>query len=768
MRLEFPQLPGGRLPSAAALAVALLTWAQPSHAKVTKIEIVSRGPSCIAQAPLPPLCSFGDVGEYEAIAGFATGELDPKDPRNAIIQDVQLAPRNSSGKVEYTASFQLLKPVNMSKASGLMWHDVPNRGGRINIVEIERRNGDIGLSSGWQGDNSGGTAQTNADGTRRTTNEWVRVPVLKGVTGTVFARIVNRSGTSSAPLMVQSNPLPYRPASLDTTKATLTARAHESMTGEVSDETIIPSTDWAWAKCNRVGTETFPPFPGTPDPTHICLKPVPGTGRANGFDGNTLYQVVFTATDPFVLGAGFAAFRDVESFFKFEAKDESGTANPLVVGNARAPAVRWSISRGVSQSGNFLRGWLHLGFNQDEARRQVSDGMWPIIAGRRIALNLRWAQPDGVLELYQAGSEGPQWWARYQDKVRGLPKRGILDRCKATHTCPKVIEHFGAAEVWELKLPIEWVGTDGKKDIPIPENVRRYYIPSTTHGGANLAAGVNPFEARLNPPNCPGNNYGTAVLPGNPIRHTETVNAIRSHFRNWVMTGRLPPASVYPTLRGPQDREDREGDDGDDDDSEGDDRGRRRHRGFLVEPTKAAMGFPDGIPGLPASVPEGATLTRFGNAVEVPFINPVLDYDWGPFFDPSDGSGIPTNFPPRIKRVIKMLVPRVDSDGNELGGVPVVLRDAPLGSYFGWNITAAGFHKDQNCDYTGGVVPFAVRTADRAATDPRPSLEERYGTHAGYVDAVRNAAANAVEKGFLLQPDADALIAQADASNVLK
>jgi hypothetical protein len=97
--------------------------------------------------------------------------------------------------------------------------------------------------------------------------------------------------------------------------------------------------------------------------------------------------------------------------------------------------------------------------------------------GRRIALNFRWAQPDGVLELYQAGSEGPQWWHKFPDQARGLPPRGILDRCEASATCPKVIEHFGSAEVWALKLTPEWVGTDPKNDIPLPDNVRRYYTP---------------------------------------------------------------------------------------------------------------------------------------------------------------------------------------------------------------------------------------------------------------------------------------------------
>ena len=151
------------------------------------------------------------------------------------------------------------------------------------------------------------------------------------------------------------------------------------------------------------------------------------------------------------------------------------------------------------------------------------------------------------------------------------------------------------------------------------------------------------------------------------------------------------------------------------------------------------------------------------------FINPVLDYDWGPQFNFSDASGVPTNVPPPIKQVIPMLVPRVDADGNELGGVPTVLRDAPLGTYLGWNITAAGFHKGQVCNYIGGYIPFATTMSERLASgDPRLSLVERYGTHDGYVAAVTQAANNAFAQGYLLAEDRDALIAQAAASDVLK
>ena len=710
-------------PSLAVAVAAMLAWASAPQARVTQIIIETKtSPAFDGQV-------FGDAGQYETLAGRAHGELDPRDPLNAIIQDIELAPRNPAGNVEYVATFFLVKPIDMSRSSHLMWHDVPNRGGRITLAVDSRNDGDIGLSSGWQGDNSGGTDQT------RTGNDWVMVPVARHrsgaqITGQVLGRIVNRSGTDSQPILVQSNPLPYRPVSLDTRRATLTSRAHETMEGVVSGTRRIPSGDWAWAMCDAAH-----PFPGTPDPTQICLR--------NGFDPNLLYQVVFTAKDPYILGIGFAAFRDMGSFFKFEAEDDFGTPNPVAGG------ISWTIARGVSQSGNFLRGLLHLGFNEDEARRQVNDGGWPIIAGRRIALNFRWAQPDGVLELYQPGSEGPQWWVRHEDRVRHLPARSILDRCRQSDTCPKIVEHFGAAEIWALKLGIEWVGTDARQDIPLPENVRRYYISSTSHGGG--AGGFSQDPPTTPPVSCPGNNYGQGILRANPMPQTQTVNAIRTHFREWVLNGTLPPPSVYPTLRGS------EGEHQGDDDGEqgGEGEGHHHRHGDLVEPTKSAMGFPT-IPGLRSTAPEPG------------FINPVLDYNWGPEFNPSDGSGVPTNIPPSIRQVIAMRAPRVDADGNEVGGVPVVLRGAPLGTYLGWNITAEGFHRDQICNYAGGMIPFARTQAERLASgDPRLSLEERYGSHEGYVAAVHAAAANAVGRGFLLQVDADALEAQAAASDVL-
>ncbi len=677
------------------VAAAILASTRLVDAHVRKIVVDKK------VSPAFDGASFGSTGQYETLAGRAFGELDPNDPHNAIITDIKLAPRNAAGKVEYIASFYLVKPVDMSKSSHLMWQDVPNRGGRITISPAHRMDGDIGLSSGWQGDNSGRTAPADD-------NDWVTVPIAKNangspVTGLVIGRIVNASGADSQPMLVNANPVPYKPMTLDTTKATLSTHRAETIDGKITEGPTIASSDWAWAKCSATN-----PFPGTPDPTQICVK--------GGFDPKLLYQVVFTSQDAYVLGIGFAAFRDVASFFKFEQKDDTGTANPV------GGQVQWVISRGQSQSGNYLRAMIHLGFTQDEGNRKVYDGAWPIIAGKRVTLNTRFALPDGAGKLYEAGGEGPQWWNAWPDTVRGLPAKGILDRCTANNSCPKIVEHFGAAEMWGLTLSPSFVGTSADKDIPLPANVRRYYIPSTQHGGGQGGFNVNP----LNPPACPGPSFGVGMFAANPVPHTETVNAIRSHFRNWVMKDIPMPPSVYPTLA----------------------------NGNLVDPTKEAVGFPT-IPGVPRNAPTG-------------MINAVLDYDWGPEFNYSDGSGVRTKVPPPIKRAIKMKVPRVDADGNELGGVPVVLREAPLGTYLGWNVVAQGFHQGKLCNYAGGMIPFARTKAERDVSgDPRLSLEERYKNHEGYVTAVKTAAARAVTAGFLLQADADRLIKDAAASNVL-
>src|SRR5262249_8792704 len=160
--------------------------------------------------------------------------------------------------------------------------------------------------------------------------------------------------------------------------------------------------------------------------SHLCLK--------IGFDPTSEYLLQYTAKDPLVLGIGYAATRDLNSFLRYSDKDDAGNPNPV------ANQIRWTMSRGDSQSGNFIRSFIHLGFNQDESNRVVWDGAMPHIAARQLALNFRFAIAGGAAGLFQPGSESLLWWSAYQDKARRRPAAGLLDRCRKSNTCPKIFE----------------------------------------------------------------------------------------------------------------------------------------------------------------------------------------------------------------------------------------------------------------------------------------------------------------------------------------
>jgi len=246
----------------AALAFALCSV---GNARVTHIVIDETAPMAA------PADSPNTGIAYEQIAGRAFGELDPRLAGNAIIQDLVLA-KDADGKVRYVASFVIFKPVDMRKASGLMWHDVPNRGRVFPFASQERVQGDIMLASAWQGDNSGATAVRSKASIAGM--QFLQLPVARGhggtpVTGQVLGRIVNRAGMASQALLVQTNPVPYQPVSLDTNQSKLVSRGGESMRGEVFDEVTIAPADWAWARCDAGN-----PFPGTPDKSQICLRMV--------------------------------------------------------------------------------------------------------------------------------------------------------------------------------------------------------------------------------------------------------------------------------------------------------------------------------------------------------------------------------------------------------------------------------------------------------------------------------------------------------------
>ena len=680
-----------RAAAAGAAAGVLLIAAATSEARVTHITVSTTTSAFNGRV-------FGDAGAYEQVRGTATGELDPLDPRNEVITDIHLAPRNASGKVAYTATFTLLKPVDMSRASGVMVYEVVNRGNHILQgagffnVGVSASNpagdgflyntGNVYLWSGWQGDLVFNPAAAT---------ESIDVPVARNpdgssVTGPTFARFVAVAGN------VNTQSLPGRgrtPASLDTTKAKLISIAHENNVGVRTGVVEIPSSDWAFANCATT------PFPGTPSSTQICLK--------NGFDPNLAYELVFTAKDPLVLGVGMAAMRDVASFFR---RASAGDGNPV------GGAIEWAIGYGISQSGRYTKNFLLLGFNEDEDGRIVWDGADANIAGQMGQFNIRFAQPGNIANIFEAGAEGPIWWGDYNDRARGRGVTGILERCRASHTCPKIFDDFGGAEVWYGRGGVGIGGTRGGEDIPLPGNVRRYYNASTAHGG-----GPGGFSVAQPP-------LAGLMLARNPNPQLETRRALFVHLIDWVTKGKKPPPSQYPRV---SDR-------------------------TLVPSNAKALGWPK-IPGAPT--PDNV-------------MNVLMDYDYGPDFRYNDESGVMTKVVPPIKQIIPTPAAKVDEDGNEIAGVRSVLLQAPLGTYTSWNPVAGGPLKGNEGNLAAGYIPFAVTKAERMANhDPRRSVEERYGSQEGYNCLIGQIAENEVRKRFLLQEDADRLIAQAAASPVL-
>jgi len=684
-----------RVRSFAAGVLAVCALSLPAQARITKVVVEE------TKSPAFDGKSFGAAGQYEVISGHIFGELDRDDPLNGIITDIKLAKPNQSGPVEYSATFTLTKPIDMSKASGVMIYQVPNRGA-VYFGTPDASGPTVGsviLTSGWQGDIP-----------PRAGLQTIKVPValhsdvlgpgiypnqMMPVTGVALASFVNMPpGQNSLPMtggIGIGTPRP-EPVSLDTKTAHLTKRT------QGGKPVAIAGNKWAFADC------TTTPFPGKPDPHSLCLK--------DGFDPAYLYELAYTAKDPLVLGIGFAATRDINAFFKNASHDDAGFANPI------AGTIKAAIAIGGSQSGNFLRTFTALGFNQDEAKHIVWDGIESQIAGRQLAMNIRFAAPGGAAGATEPGSEAVLWWGTYDDTARGRGKGSLLDRCNATHSCPKVFDVFGSAEFWGLRMSPDLVGTDAKADIALPDNVRRYYSPGVTHGGGKGGFAVEADHKAMSV-------TGQCVLADNPNPSSDTIRALTAALIDWVVKGTEPPPSRYPTLA----------------------------KGDLVQPTAKAMGFPK-IPNAPQ--PDG-------------MINEFLDLDFGPGFNYRDLSGVITVEPPKQKRVLPSLVPRVDADGNEQAGAPSVLHEAPLGTYLGWNVTAGGFYKGQGCGFTGGYIPFVKTKAERMASgDPRPSLEERYGTHDAYVAKVKGAAARLVGERLLLQADADRIVKQAEDSSVLK
>lgn len=649
--------------------------------------------------------SFGAPGPYEKLVGIAYGEVDPTDPHDKVIQDIALAPRNSHGMVEYSMNIYILRPISAQQGNRVLFYDVVNRGNKGALTHYNvnapgsndpantvAAAGDGFLMShgytvvwtGWQADVlPGNNRMTITVPTLSVTpsGDLITAMVHMELMADAPTKTLNLSGGSSTRALTTAN---YPTASFDTTKATLTRRVRERDT-----PVQIASTDWAFGDCSTT------PFPGVPNTTQICLK--------NGFDPNNIYDLKYPALEPKVLGLGFAATRDFISYLRHTEQGEGliglkvGTDDPLA-----------AIMHGSSQSGRYVRSFLDLGFNADAQGRIVFEGMIPHLATGRIPLNVRWGQPSRASgqhedHLYPVAEE-PLTWVNEYDPVRGINSGSLLDRCKESKTCPKIMQEVTGTEYWQYRMSLNTTDALGKEDLPVPDNVRIYFLSSTEHGPAAVPA------------------KGICQQLSNPAPHRETLRALLVALTDWILHDKTPPASRYAMLKD----------------------------GTLGKPEDT--GFPS-IPGV----------TYSG------LIDYLQELNFGNAFTPREESGIVAPGERVAGANYVVLAPRVDKDGNDIAGIRSSTIQAPLATYTGWNLRAAGFAEGELCSLTGSYIPFAVHKDDRlAGGDPRLSLEERYGNHAGYVAAVTAAANQLVTQRYLLAEDAQRLISEAEASNVLR
>jgi hypothetical protein len=666
---------------------------------------------------------FPITGAYEKLVGKIYGEVDPKNRLNKVIVNLDRAPRNKRGKVEYWSDFCILKPVDMARGNGKIFYDAPNRGGKRIVAFLNdapqsndpstiedagngflMRQGYTIVWCGWQGDLM---PQKN----------WLvmGVPTATNHGEAIVRRVrteivVDEKGIMSQALSGDERVKSYRAALLNRSLATLTARKKG-----YGHRIPIAESEWEFAaseKEERTGTDAF-----RRSAQDLYLR--------SGFKPGHIYEFIYPAKDPLVLGLGFAVVRDLVSFLRYEMRDARGKPNPLATTkqairlnrsrfdnpplylppsrgeNKRGgpgTGIRYAYGWGRSQSGRFLRDFVYHGFNQDESRRKVFDAIAPHVAGGgRLFLNYEFARPVTSSQQHTNQLEPelfPHAYNVLKDAQSGR-RDGILKRPK---TDPYVVHTQTSTEYWQKRGCL--AHTDGKgRDVTPPDKVRIYVIASAQH---NSPFGSEPVKE----------NTQQRV---NPLPAGDVLRALMVAMDLWVTQKIPPPPSQYPRV------------------------GERS----LVYPDSDSTRFPK-IPG-----------ARFDG-----LHNRQLFLDYGRNMRRGQ---IDVHPPCQIGNgAYTIMVPQVDADGNDLAGIRLPAVQVPLGTYTGWNLQTGRLAKDELSGLLGSFIPFAKTKSERLKTgDPRLSIEERYQDHADYVRQVSRAARRLVEERFLLPEDAQRMINEA-------
>ena len=685
--------PAHRLNVVLALAAGAMLAAPAADARITKIVV----DTALSQKPTFGGFSWPGVGQYEKIIGTAYGEVNPADPRNSVIVDVELAPRNLSGNVEYSFDFYILKPISLGNGAHKVMYEPPNRGnktwntfGRVpggndpgSIVDptilassFLMPRGYTIVWSGWE----------NLDSLDNPAfNSTASLPIARNldgssITGPSYEYIVVGAAAASVALS-------YPAATLDKTRGTLTHRVHLNDAPQA-----IPASGWNY---NAAGTA-------------ISLA-------GGSFVANDIYEFAYTAKDPRVNGLGFAAVRDWMEFLRYQRRDDHNNPNPL------ARHIKRVYTEISSQPGRLLNDFRHLGFNETESGRKAFDGhMQWIAAGNGINMNYRFSQ-SGRTERNRQNHLYIEGRFPFANVTTHDPITGATDSryasCQETKTCPLGVEIYSANEYWVKSASLLHTNPDGTKDLPDSKFTRNYFMSSMRHGTAATPGGI-----AGTPP-----SRGLCQQSDNPLNSAPVQRALFIALDEWATEDRNPPRSRVPKLRD----------------------------GTLVPPLpQSGMGFPN-IPSPFADGPgplvtyTGLKTTRYHFDYGLNFyqtgiatINPPVF----PFTTPSYQDD------PRNGPIYPSFIPRTDSDGNDIAGVRLPDVTVPLATYTGWALRR-GAQASDGCEAAGQFIPFAKTEADRGS-DPRPSVEARYKTFADYHGKVRSALERMVSDRLLLCEDA--------------
>lgn len=481
--------------------------------------------------------TFGASGAYESVVGRVQFAVDPESPPYRSVVDIAHAPRRLDGRVEYATDIYILKPVDMALGNRRIFYDVCNRGMKIalqfmNEAEAHEepytiahagngylmRRGYTIVWSGWQADVLPLDRRLTIDVPTATANG----RPITGLVRTEFAPGVEETGESATqsydgrrgifciPLSGNPHTRSYQSVSLDTETATLTYREYET-----DRRKVISPGDWAFSRLMDNATVS-------PSGEH-CFLPA-------GFRPGWIYELIYTARDPLVMGLGHTGVRDWLTWLRFADYDDAGVQNPV---RENAVDIEHVYGWGCSQSARFLREFVYAGHNETIDGRSVFDGISPFVAGAgRIYLNHRFAQPG----RYPRQQYDRLYWSDdfpFAYPVTTDPLTGRTDGIlKRPTTDPYVIHTQSSAEYWQRRASLVHTSANGE-DLEDDAKVRMYLFAATEHAPY---PGTGPEE-------------GVARYLTNPLKVSAFLRAMQDHLDMWVSKGIVPPDSEIPRVR---------------------------------------------------------------------------------------------------------------------------------------------------------------------------------------------------------------------------